>query len=370
MRRALWVFLGTMFAGVATFSIILYLVWSYPDRNDGSAEGNVAITVPKGATAQDVAELLQKADLIHSPSMFRLYTAQRGAAARIRSGNYVVKAPLTPKEIVDTLIKGVVDRLVSATIPEGKNFVEIAEILDKAGVTRKAEFIAAAINPALVKTLDIPGQSLEGYLFPDTYRLRPNTPAPDVAIALVRRHKQVFEELRARSTEGIEELRRKLNFDDRHIVIMASIVEKETGRPEERPRIAQVIVNRLTLPSFPGRKLQMDPTIIYGCTVAPLYTGRISDACREFKNNDIRSIHLYDKDNEYSTYANPGLPPGPIANPGRASLAAVMKPDKSDYLYYVARGEGFHVFSTTQQEHDAAVVKYQRGGRPLPKRRR
>ncbi len=367
MRRALWVFLGTMFAGVATFSIILYLIWSYPDRSDGSAEGNVQINIPKGATAQDVSELLQKAKLIQSPSLFRLYTAQRGAAGRIRTGNYVVRAPTTPKELVDTLMKGAADKLVTVTIPEGKNFVEIADILESAGVTRKAEFIAAAINPALVRSLDLsPFQSLEGYLFPDTYRLRPNTSAQDVAIALVRRHKQVFEELRATHAQGLEDLRRRLNFDDRQIVILASIVEKETGRADERPRIAQVAVNRLTLPSFPSHRLQMDPTIIYGCTVAPLYLGRISEACRQFKGNNIQSIHLHDPGNEYSTYEIQGLPPGPIANPGRASLAAAMKPDGSPYLFYVATGEGgSHHFSTTRAEHDAAVVKYQRGGRAL-----
>jgi UPF0755 protein len=113
----------------------------------------------------------------------------------------------------------------------------------------------------------------------------------------------------------------------------------------------------------------MDPTIIYGCTVAPLYLGRISDACRQFKNNNIQTIHLKDPDNEYSTYSIEGMPPGPIANPGRASLAAVMNPDKSPYLFYVARDDGAHQFSTTRAEHDAAVVKYQRGGRALPKNR-
>jgi UPF0755 protein len=370
MRSALWVFLGTMLAGVATFSIILYLVWSYPDRTDSSAEGNIPITIPKGATAQDVSELLQKAGLIESPAMFRLYTAQRGAAARIRVGNYQVQAPITPKELVDTLIKGTVDRLVSVTIPEGKNFVEISDILQTAGVTRKAEFIAAAINPALVKSLDLPGMSLEGYLFPDTYRMRPNTPAADVAILMVRRHKQVYEELRAANAAGLDDLRRRLGFEDRQAVTMASIVEKETGRADERPRIAQVIVNRLTLPTFPQRILQMDPTIIYGCTVAPLYLGRISDACRKFKGNNIQDIHLKDQDNEYSTYAIQGLPPGPIANPGRASLAAVMNPDKSPYLFYVAlaNGSGGHKFSTTRREHDEAVRQYLRQMRSQPKK--
>ena len=371
MRRALWVFLGTMFVGVATFSIILYLIWTYPDRADGVANGNIQINIPKGATAQDVSGLLQRAKLIESPTLFRLYTAQRGAAGRIRSGNYLVKAPLTPKELVDTLMKGAADKLVTVTIPEGKNFVEIADILDAAGVTRKAEFIAASINPALVRMLDLqPAQSLEGYLFPDTYRLRPNTPAPDVAIALVRRHRQVFEELRSSNAQDLDDLRRRLNLDDRQIVALASIVEKETGRPDERPRIAQVAVNRLTFPTFPTHRLQMDPTIIYGCAVAPLFLGRISEPCRRFQGNNIQTIHLHDPGNEFNTYEISGLPPGPIANPGRASLAAVMKPDKSPYLYYVAIGQtGTHHFSTTQAEHDAAVVRYQRGGRALPTRK-
>jgi UPF0755 protein len=369
MRRALWVFLGTMLAGVATFSVILYLVWSYPDRNDGAAEGTVKITIPKGATAQDVSEILQKAGLVESPALFRLYTAQRGAAGRIRSGNYEVKAPLTPKDLVDTLMKGAADRLVNVTIPEGKHLVEIADILEAAGVTRKAEFIATAINPQFVRSLEIPGLSLEGYLFPDTYRLRPNTPPADVVIPMVRRHRQVYEELRAAHAEGLDDLRRRLGFEDRHVVILASIVEKETGRAEERPRIAQLNINRLTLPTFTPRYLATDPTIIYGCAVAPIYLGRISDACRKFKDMNIQTIHLRDTDNEYNTYVNEGLPPGPIANPGRASLQAVMKPDGSPYLYFVARGDGVHQFSVTRAEHDAAVVKYQRGGRPLPKKR-
>jgi UPF0755 protein len=366
MRRALWVFLGTMLAGVATFSIILYFIWSYPDRNDGSSEGLVKITVQRGATAQDVSELLQKAGLIESPALFRLYTAQRGAAGRIRSGNYEVKAPATPKQLVDTLMKGAADRLVSVTIPEGKHFVEIADILDAAGVTRKAEFIAAAINPTLIQSLDIPGQSMEGYLFPDTYRLRPNTPAADVVILMVRRHRQVYAELRAANLEGVEDLRRRLGFEDKQIVILASIVEKETGRPEERPRIAQLNINRLTVPGFSPRKLQTDPTIIYGCTVAPIYMGRISEPCRQFKDMNIRTIHIDDPDNEFNTYAITGLPPGPIANPGRATLRAVMRPDKTPFLYFVAKGGGYHHFSTTLAEHNAAVVKYQLGGRAMP----
>jgi UPF0755 protein len=368
MRKALWVFLATMLAGVATFTVTLYLIWTYPDRNDGSADGTVQVTIPRGATAQDVSTLLEKQGLIESPTLFRLYTAQRGAASRIRTGTYQLKAPLTPKELLDTLMKGVTERQVTVTIPEGKNFVEIADLLEAAGVTRKAEFIAQAINQPFVRSLDVPGLSLEGYLFPDTYRMRPNSPAADVAMIMVRRHRQVFEELRTRHAAGLDDLRRRLGFEERQVVILASIVEKETGSPEERPRIAQVNINRLTVPTFRPRRLATDPTIIYGCVVAPLYLGRISEPCRKFANNNIQSIHLKDADNEYNTYLHEGLPPGPIANPGRASLTAIMNPDKSPYLYFVARSDGKHQFSVTEAEHEAAVTKYQRGGRPRKRR--
>jgi UPF0755 protein len=371
VRRAFYVFLATVGAGVLLLVIFVASIWSYPSRTSGGAKGTVEIEIPRGVTAQGVAELLERGKLISSPLFFRLYTAQRGAASRIRPGHYQVQAPITPKELVDHLVKGVADRLIPVTIPEGKNFVEIAEILDAAGVTRKTEFVATAINSNVVHALDLPGLSLEGYLFPDTYRLRPRMPAPEVAELLVRRHKQVYQELAATYSEGLERLRRQLGFEDRHVVILASIVEKETGRAEERPRIAQLNINRLTVPNFNPRVLATDPTIIYGCTIAPLILGRTSTACQKFHGNNIQTIHLRDADNEYNTYVHEGLPPGPIANPGRASLAAVMKPDGSPYLYFVAQSAGgVQVFSTTLAEHEANVVKYQRGGRPMPSKKK
>src|SRR4028119_7219 len=125
---------------------------------------------------------------------------------------------------------------------------------------------------------------------------------------------------------------------------MPSIVEKETGQPQERPRIAQVFINRLTLPTFNPKLLQTDPTITYGCLVAPKFLGKASEACTKYEDR-IRRIHLDDKENPYSTYAHPGLPPGPIANPGRYALEAVMNPDGTNYLYFVSRNDGTHVFS-------------------------
>jgi UPF0755 protein len=151
-------------------------------------------------------------------------------------------------------------------------------------------------------------------------------------------------------------------------VVLASIVEKETGRPEERPRIAQLFINRLVNPKFQPKLLQTDPTIIYGCTVAPVFIGKASDACSQWKGN-IQYIHLYDKDNPYNTYTHEGLPPSPICNPGRAAMSAVMKPDGGPFLYFVAKNDGTHYFSTTREEHEAAVVRYQRGGKAMPSKR-
>jgi UPF0755 protein len=370
IRRALWVFLGTMGAGIFLLALFIVGLWTYPARRGGSAEGKVIIEIPRGVTAQGVAEILEEKELISSPLLFRLYAAQRGAASRIRPGHYEVKAPITPKALVDTLVRGVADKLVPVTIPEGKNFVEIAEILDAAGIVRKTDFIAQAVNGSFVRSLDLPGLSLEGYLFPDTYRLRQKMPPAEVAEHLVRRHHQVYAELTTTYAAGLERLRRQLGFEDRHVVILASIVEKETGRAEERPRIAQLNINRLTKPDFTPRRLATDPTIIYGCTIAPLFLQRTSAACQKFQNNNIQKIHLVDAENEYNTYIHEGLPPGPIANPGRASIQAVLNPDGSPYLYFVATSAGgVHHFSTTLAEHEAAVVKYQRGGRALPKKK-
>jgi UPF0755 protein len=360
MRRALKVFVVTTVVGLGALGWVARTAWRYGDTPNGPARGKVEVEIPKGATAGEVAELVAAAGLIDKPAIFRLYAGQRGVAGRFKAGRYSIVAPASPKQILDALVRGAADELVSVTIPPGKNLVEVAEIFDAAGITPKAEFLAQAVDPTFAASLDLPGTSLEGFLFPDTYRLRPRTAAARALIPLVRRHRQVFEELRAGHPKGVTDLKKTLGFDDYKIVILASIVEKETGQAQERPRIAQVFINRLRLPTFVPRLLQTDPTIIYGCTVA---TPR-SDACQKWEGR-IRRIHLDDRENPYNTYTHEGLPPGPIANPGRAALEAVMQPDRSGYLYFVSRNDGTHYFSKTVGEHEAAVTKYQRGGKPM-----
>jgi UPF0755 protein len=360
MKRALVVFAITSCLGLGGMIIIARTAWRYGDRPGGTARGPVAVEIPIGAGAGEVAERLSQAGLIGNPAVFRLYAGQRGVAGRFKAGRYELVAPVSPRQILDALVKGAADELVTIVIPEGKNMVEIAEIFAAAGIADKEALLGKATDPAFAAELGLPGGTLEGYLFPDTYRMRPHTAPARVLIPLVRRHRQVFGELRAAHAKTVAELKRTLGFDDHKIVILASIVEKETGRGEERPRIAQVFINRLRVPTFVPKLLQTDPTIVYGCTVA---TPR-SPACLKWDGR-IRRIQLEDRENPYNTYTHEGLPPGPISNPGRAALEGVMAPDHTPFLYFVAKNDGTHYFSKTVAEHNAAVVKYQRGGKPL-----
>jgi UPF0755 protein len=364
-RRAFQVFLATVALGLLLPGLVVWRVASYPDRAAGSARGSVELDVPKGAGARKVSELLAAAGLIERPAFFRLYAGQRGAASRFRPGHYQIEAPATPRQLVDILLKGVAEPLVTVTIPEGKNLVEVAELLAAAGIAGKAELLAQATDPLFVKSLDLPGRSLEGYLFPDTYKFVPKSQPARVLAAMVRHHRQVWDELRAANPTGANYLRTKVKLDEASIVTLASIVEKETGQPQERPRVAQVFINRLLKPSFRPKLLQTDPTITYGCTVAPVFLGAASPACQKWDGR-IHRIHLEDAANPYNTYTHEGLPPGPIANPGRAALYAVLRPDGSNYLYFVSKNDGTHQFSATIAEHEAAVVKYQRGGKAMP----
>jgi UPF0755 protein len=293
--------------------------------------------------------------VLDHPSWFRIYATERGDASKVRPGRYTFRPEMTPKQILDALIIGVPEEEVAVTLPEGRNLLEVADLLDKAGVTSKAEFLRTVRDAVLMRQLGVPGDTFEGYLYPDRYEFRPGTAATKVIARLVRHTKEVLAELKDKHKSGVAALQKLHGFDDHQIVLMASLVEKETARPEERPRIAGVFLNRLRLSTFKPHLLQTDPTIVYGCTV-PVEK---SAACRKWDGR-IHRIHLDDKDNPYNTYTHEGLPPGPICNPGRAALEAVMQPDATPFLYFVSKNDGSHYFSKTRAEHEAAVDKYQR----------
>jgi UPF0755 protein len=240
---------------------------------------------------------------------------------------------MTPIEVVDKIARGDVFT-IPVTFPEGLTIAEMAKIFESSGLGPAESFVDAASDASLVRALDPAAKDLEGYLFPDTYAL----PRKTDAARLVRRMITAFEhaltpELRAAAA-------RKLSI--RQLVTLASIVEKETARADERPLVAAVYENRLRI----GMALQCDPTVIYALTKRGHYAGNI--------HHDDLMI-----DSPYNTYRYPGLPPGPIAAPGRASIEAAAHPADVDFVYFVSRNDGSHAFARTLDEHNRNVQKYQ-----------
>ncbi|WP_165703998.1 endolytic transglycosylase MltG [Enhygromyxa salina] len=333
---------------------------SYPERPGLGSSEPITLTIPAGASFPRVLELLAEHEVIapDETQAFKLFVLHRGAAAKVTAGKHEFRGDMTPTQILDELMRrqGVQERRV--TIPEGKQSLQIAQIFAEAGLGgSEAELIAAMRDPELLARLEVPAASAEGYLFPDTYKFSTEATATQIVERMIKRHHEVFNEVRRAHGEGARELSDDLGWGDHQIVTMASLIEKETGQAAERPRIASVFINRLKFTSFKPKLLQTDPTIIYGCTVPE----RKSEACQQFEGR-IRRIHLRDPDNAYNTYTHEGLPPGPISNPGRDALEAVLAPEKTRYLYFVARNDGTHQFSKSVQEHEAAVDKYIRGG--------
>jgi UPF0755 protein len=357
MKRAAFIVASTVALVALAGGVIAFVVLRYPESHPGGEPRQARIIVDRGMTLGEISRRLADKGIIDHPSWFRFYGNERGVAQKIRAGQYTFSSAMSPRELIDKLVEGVPVEEVAVTIPEGKNLMQVAEILDGAGICAADETVRLMRDPAFAKSLGVPNISLEGYLYPDTYRFRHGMTPAKVLGQLVKHGQEVLAELEKAHADGVAMLKKLYGFGDREIVLMASLVEKETARPEERPRIAGVFLNRLRLPTFVPHLLQTDPTIVYGCTV-PL---KKSTACAKFEGR-IRRIHLEDKDNPYNTYTHEGLPPGPISNPGRAALEAVLKPDETPYLYFVSKNDGTHYFSKTRQEHETAVNKYQRGG--------
>ncbi|MBA5866023.1 MAG: endolytic transglycosylase MltG [Nitrospira sp. CR1.3] len=290
------------------------------------------VSIPDGSTFQQVAALLEREGLIKSRSAFLLLGRSQSAERRIRAGEYELNAAMPAAEILSKLLSGQVV-LHPITIPEGLTMVQIANMMEQQGVTDRDGFLQLARDRTLIASLGLKVETLEGYLYPDTYKFPRVVKAKDVVSTMVEHFRQVFgPEMQARAAE--------LKMAEHEVVTLASIIEKETGADGERAEISAVFHNRL-------RKripLQSDPTVIYGLT--------------GFDGN-IRKKDLSNP-SPYNTYRVAGLPPGPIANPGLRALQATLYPSSSRALYFVSRNDGTHQFSATLTEHNQAVEKYQK----------
>jgi len=331
VRRALLLVAAAALLGLAALAASAYRALQPPARSGAS----VVVEIPRGAALGAVAALLEDAGAIRSARAFRWLARLTGRASALRAGEYELAPELGAAEVLERLASGAVmtHRVV---LPEGLRVEEVAARIEAAGLGTAADFIGVARDPANVAAFGVEGASLEGYLFPETYELAKGIPPSEIARLMVDHFLSVWGPLAPQAKER--------NLSMHEVVVLASLIEKETGAPEERPLIAAVFLNRLAR----GMRLETDPAVIYGIA--------------DFDGN-LRRVHLEDAGNPYNTYLHAGLPPGPIANPGAAALRAVVEPAEADYLYFVARKDGTHQFSRTYGEHVRAVNRFQRNGR-------
>jgi len=288
-------------------------------------EGEVQVVVPEGASASRIAGILEEKELVGSPRLFSLYARLGGASENLKSGTYRIPAGASWGEILDVLESGAVET-IPITVPEGFSAEQIAGLVAEVSGAPADSVVALTMDSLFAAELGVPGPDLEGYLFPETYRVAQGLPARNILRIMVDRYRQFW-------TSERRALADSTGRTEREVVTLASIVEKEARVVDEMPIIAGVYANRLERDML----LQADPTVQYalGSPRARLLYASIDSVA----------------DNPYNTYTHPGLPPGPIASPGEAALEAALQPADVPYLFFVARADGTHEFTRTLREH-------------------
>ncbi len=331
-----WIF---RFLFVACFLFLCVVGWvgTYAFT---AAPGNgdpVTVYIPRGSGVIRIQYLLSREHLVKEDPRFLLLVRILQLTNRLKAGEFVFSSNMTPLEVLQVLEKGRPVRH-SIVIREGLTMAEIAALLTSKTWIDGERFLQLSRNPDKIAAFGIEADSLEGYLFPDTYSMvRGETDADRLIDTMVGRFQSLYERIRSEADPQKKKAAAKLSRHE--VVTLASIIEKETGRAEERPLISRVFLNRLTR----GMRLQADPTVIYGLVD---FNGNITRA-------DLK------RPTPYNTYIIKGLPPGPICNPGKAAIMAVFQPAEGKYLYFVSKNDGTHYFSKTLREHNKAVKKYQ-----------
>ncbi|MEG6615852.1 endolytic transglycosylase MltG [Peptococcaceae bacterium 1198_IL3148] len=300
-----------------------------------NAQPPVIVEVPANSTSSSVAALLEKKGLIKSATAFRVYSRYKGLDSQIQTGEYQLTASMSTPEILNTIIEGN-QVFYSFTVPEGYTVEEIAQLLDNKGYADKDEFLELCqkgdFDYPFLKEQANTKYVLEGYLFPDTYKITKQMNEQDIILMMLNRFVAEAEKL------NLAAKAKKLNFSLHQAVTVAAMIEREAIFDKERPRISGVIQNRLKI----GMPLQIDATVLYAL-------------------GQHKEVVLYkdlEVDSPYNTYRVQQLPPGPIACPGSASLKAAVEPEETDYLYYLAKPDGTHVFTNTLAEHQHYKEKY------------
>jgi len=312
------------------FAVALY---NFANSPSSDAESFSILDIKPGMTLRQVTGQLESLQLVSNRSTFLLLTYIQGKQDQIRAGEYRLSPTMPPQEILSVITEGR-SILHTLTIPEGYHILEIAKSLEDAGLADGKTFIQETRNPSLLQELNLPVDTLEGYLYPETYRFSKNTTEQQ----MVRKMVDTFK-ARAYTPELLEKAK-SLNMTFHEVVTLASLIEKETGLASERELISSVFHNRLRK----RMRLQTDPTVIYA--MAAQFDGNI-------RKKDLKI------DSPYNTYVHKGLPPGPIASPGLESILAALSPVSSNKLYFVSRQDGSHEFSSNLEDHNRAVRKYQ-----------
>ena len=331
MKKFLPPIIAILFAVVVFTTALFFDLFHYAGKPAATVGKNRVLVINKGQRFKTIAQALGQAGFIKSPIKFYLLARLKGDDKKIKAGEYLFSAVMSPQKILARLVSGEV-KLHRLTIPEGYNLSQVAAQAQKAGLVDAAAFLKAARDAAETKVYDIPAATFEGYLYPDTYFFGRPVTAKKIVATFVNRFNMVF-------TPAWRERAKQLNLTVHEVVTLASIIEKETGAAFERPIISSVFHNRLKK----RMRLESDPTVIYGI--------------KNFDGNITRR-HLKTP-TPYNTYTIKGLPPGPIANPGRASLHAALFPKDTDYLFFVSKNDTTHKFTTHLEAHRKAVRKYQ-----------
>lgn len=339
MKRILLVLAALLLVGLAAAGAFLLVAWRELEAFRATPvvlASEVVVEVPPGSSPRAVVRALARAGILADDELAWRYVRWLKKDPRpFKAGEYAFLGRLTPDEVLERVYKGEV-RLYHFTVPEGVRLDEIAEIVGRSGLASGEAVLRLARDPAVARGLGVPFDTLEGYLFPDTYSFAKGATARQIVEAMVHRFREAW---RAASAARAPDV----TLGEAEAVVLASIVEKETGQPEERPRISCVFHNRLAR----KMKLQTDPTVMYATY---LRTGRWS---RNISKADLLAPH------PYNTYTTGGLPPGPIASPGEAALRAALAPTDCTDLFFVSRNDGTHVFCPDLACHEAAVRQWQ-----------